>query len=438
MVPHIIHAELEGLRKSLDALADTVFTAQADERTMQQMWGWNFPAVNRHDLSRVPRELSGAIRERGPEELDEAAAKLVKDLRAHIDQLTPTTTQYLWNGHGHQAVPAYLATLDCVRASLEPLIGWQAIRDVNLYPAKMARRLRTFQAQLDEIAPDKEALKEQITLIKEATGAAESLPTDLEALTVARKKVGTLQEESLLAHGKITEKLADADAATTRIGTLQEQASKLVAQCEEAYRITTTKGLAAAFERQAQLLNRSMWVWVIGFVLALAIGSWAGTHRLDLVVQALNTIDAKAGAVWVNGVLALLSFGAPFWVAWLAVKQIRQRFRLGQDYGFKASVAKAYEGYRKEAARIDSQFEARLFASALTRLEEHPLRLVEEAVPSSPWHEFVQSETFASALNSIPGFREEYNKARIQLDGAGSRAVGLEKPSRAQKETVAE
>ncbi len=47
-------------------------------------------------------------------------------------------------------------------------------------------------------------------------------------------------------------------------------------------------------------------------------------------------------------------------------------------------MAKAYEGYRKEAARIDPQFEARLFGSALTRLDEAPLRLVEIGSHGSP------------------------------------------------------
>lgn len=72
------------------------------------------------------------------------------------------------------------------------------------------------------------------------------------------------------------------------------------------------------------------------------------------------------------------------WFAWLATKQIGQRFHLAEDYAFKASVAKAYEGYRKEAARIDPEFEARLFGSALTRLDEAPLRACGDGIPRKP------------------------------------------------------
>jgi len=104
-------------------------------------------------------------------------------------------------------------------------------------------------------------------------------------------------------------------------------------------------------------------------------------------------------------------------LAWIATKQIGQRFRLVEDYAYKASVAKAYEGYRKEAVRIDKDLEARLFASALTRLEEAPLRLIEEKTPGSPWHEFVESDAFHQALKSVQGFSDQFNRARKKLGG---------------------
>ena len=68
-----------------------------------------------------------------------------------------------------------------------------------------------------------------------------------------------------------------------------------------------------------------------------------------------------------------------------------------KDYAFKASVAKAYEGYKKEAAKIDEEFEARLFNVALTRLEEAPLRLVDSVNHGSPTHEIVEK----TGLNKV-------------------------------------
>ena len=58
----------------------------------------------------------------------------------------------------------------------------------------------------------------------------------------------------------------------------------------------------------------------------------------------------------------------------------------------------------KEAERIDSEFEARLFSSALDRLEEAPLRLVEDHQHGSPLHEFANSTVVKEAMSSFPDF----------------------------------
>ena len=106
--------------------------------------------------------------------------------------------------------------------------------------------------------------------------------------------------------------------------------------------------------------------------------------------------------------LSIVSVSAPIWIAWLATKQITKRFQLSEDYAFKASVAKAYEGYRKEAARIDVALEARLFSSALTRLEEAPLRLIDHDSYGSPWHELVASSGFQKAISTIPELKNTF------------------------------
>ena len=103
------------------------------------------------------------------------------------------------------------------------------------------------------------------------------------------------------------------------------------------------------------------------------------------------------------------------WFAWLATKQIGQRFRLAEDYAFKASVSRAYEGYRREAENIDPAFVSRLFASALSRLDEQPLRLVETATHGSPWHELASSDLIRKATESIPEFTASV--AQLAKDG---------------------
>jgi hypothetical protein len=100
----------------------------------------------------------------------------------------------------------------------------------------------------------------------------------------------------------------------------------------------------------------------------------------------------------------LLSIGAPIWFAWLSTKQIGQRFKLSEDYAFKAAVSRAYEGFRREAARIDPVMEARLLESALSRLDEQPLRFMDADNHGSPWQEMLNSDLVKEAVKAVPGF----------------------------------
>ncbi len=186
------------------------------------------------------------------------------------------------------------------------------------------------------------------------------------------------------------------------------ETDKLVDKCEEAYKITTTKGLAASFDERAKKSQSSMYLWVFALLLALGSAIWIGSVRFKTLLTELNATDPVWGIIWMNCLLAILSLTAPLWFAWISTKQISQRFRLAEDYSFKASVAKAYEGYRKEASRIDPAFEARLFSSALTRLEEAPLRLMENHSHGSPWHELITSPQFEKAINKIPELKDKF------------------------------
>ena len=158
-----------------------------------------------------------------------------------------------------------------------------------------------------------------------------------------------------------------------------------------------------------------------------------GYNRIPLVCETFADLDTPLslylklpnwGGIAVQAVLSLLSVGAPLWFAWLATKQVGQRFRLAEDYAFKASVAKAYEGYRKEAARIDPAFEHRLFDSALTRLDEAPLRLVETGTHGSPWHELANSEAVRRTFDAAPEFRDKITDLLREAIAATAKALG--------------
>jgi hypothetical protein len=423
-----MHKSLDEVCTALDALSTAITSGWSGEQTFCEAWGWNCPAITRHDLAAMPKRLAESIRQAAPSELNEELARRVANMPRQLQHLQTQTVPQLWGGNNAPASAAVIGTLEGLSKVLEPLLSWQ-VPDSRAMPAPLARRLRSIQVELDEIAPKKEQLAVQIRAIAEATEAAETLPTDLQALKERRSEVSRLATEAAELHGKIDEKKNEATKDAEALRNLRDAASKLVSQCEEAYRITTSTGLAAAFDQRANRLAWSMWTWVFGLLGALAIGTALGSGRVEMLSVAVSSPEPRWGAIWMHFILSALSIGAPLWFAWLATKQIGQRFRLAEDYAYKASVAKAYEGYRKEAARIDRAFEARLFGSALARLEEAPLRLVEEHAHGSPWHELLNSEAFNKALALVPELKDRLaDIARSGILGrkGGSAKIPLE------------
>jgi hypothetical protein len=403
-----MHEALEILCEELEELADFIEKSWGDDRTLLEAFGWNCAAVTRHDLADMPRAISGKIRTASPDVIHEDLEKIVTEIPNRIESIKKNTVPQLYNNNSAQATSAYFSSISWIEMTLEPLISWQENNDNKLLPPNLSRSLRSIRSQIDQLTPDKDDLTKRINLIKEATEAAESLPTDLQTLIEARKKVSNLSNEAIKLHTSIEKNKSLSELYITQIKASKGEADKLVEQCEEAYRITTTKGLAAGFDQRAAKLSTSMWVWVGGLVISLIVGAVLGTLRISSLSEALSGPDPQLEIILIHTLLSFLSIGAPLWFAWVSTKQLGQRFRLAEDYAFKASVAKAYEGYRREAARIDESFEARLFSSALSRLEEAPLRLVDNENHGSPWQELISSKQFQAAMNTIPELKDKF------------------------------
>ncbi|WBX72944.1 hypothetical protein PG913_08520 [Tenacibaculum pacificus] len=400
--------KLQNLCDSLDDLSQAILNGWSDDKTLSTHWGWNFPNLSRHDLANIPKNISSDIKKLNITQLDEEFAIQIDSIPEKIEEFKTKTLVYFYNGHGNQAVPVFISLMEWVKSTLTPINSWEVLYDLKAMPTKLSKRLTSIQSQLSDIIPEKEKLEDKIKLITEANEAAESLPTDLAALKKARKIITDLTNTASENKGLIDSHLKNIIKTVESINLKKIETDKLVDKCEEAYKITTTKGLAAAFDERAKKSQSSMYLWVFALLLALGSAIWIGSIRFETLLNALNSTNPVWGIIWMNCLLAILSLTAPLWFAWISTKQINQRFRLAEDYSFKASVAKAYEGYRKEASRIDPAFEARLFSSALTRLEEAPLRLMESHSHGSPWRELITSPQFEKAINKIPELKDKF------------------------------
>ncbi len=403
----IMANNLSGISASLRQLGVDMATASAQQQLpLVQQYGWNTPALTGKDLSEMAKNLAEKLERIPPENLNEKydGAAIV----SQIELFRANTLPHLFNGNAQGAVAPYFALLAYIDQKFSPFteasIDWEKVSAQGDLPKQITTKLRSYRASIKRYDEEFATLADRIAIINQAHEAALELPTDLETLRSAIEEIAERKSEA-----EKNEILAVAAKEKVEgiLGVLEAysvEAKKLVENTEDAYSAATTKGLGEVFQKRANSLARSTWMWVALLLAALITGGILGHLRLE-ILQSLLKENASDGKIWLNSLLSVIALAAPIWFAWIATKQIGHRFRLSEDYAFKASVAQAYEGYRREAARLDPLFASRLFSSALDRIDEAPIRFVEHETYGSPWHEFLRHSgrrKAASAKNVEP------------------------------------
>ena len=380
---------------ALEALANSVRDGWGDDRTLQEVFGWHHPAVTRHDVAEQIRKLAERMREISPTMVDQELEQKLLLVSPRLSSIQSQTVPQLYTGNGQQAYPALIGTLDWVRSLvtqlLVPEVDWNDVEEQKLMPRALLRRLKSVDTQVNTVVNKSSDLSVKIDRINDAHTAAELLPTELEQLKEAHEQldiVAKRADDNEKAIGRI---LISSEAQKDIMNSLEKEAKSLVEKCGQYSSVMTTAGLGSAFQDRAKELATSMWIWVGGLLSSLALGAWLAHDRIETLNALLINPNVSFNQLWANVIVAVFSVAAPVWFAWVATKQIGQRFRLSEDYAFKSSVAQAYEGYRREAANFDGSFTARLFGLALTRLEQEPLRYVENENHGSPIHEALRS-----------------------------------------------
>lgn len=417
-----MNEKLNQLKEKLDNLHTTISAISFPQQDFIDLNNYQYPFLHSEDLVSFPKMLSEKIGKMTKFEPSEHDVEIIDSIIYSLDKAQPNLN-HLNHSNSNVSGPAiasYLVFMLYISTEINELFSFEVLNNKELLPKKIINRLGLYQSNLQAIEEKSGDLDSKINVINEAYDAAESLPTTLKSLRETNEEINQLNDLSEKNADSINERLEQAKLdgkelndikntiaqlhknvakeANDYLAELKVEAQGYIDKCEEAFRTTTSKGLAGAFEDKARKLNASIRLWVAGLIAALGAGAVVGYTRLHALEAYLSNPNASGIKLTIQLILSILSVGAPLWFAWLATKQIGQRFRLAEDYEFKASVSKAYEGYRREAMQLDSDFSQRLFGNALTRLEEPPLRFVEETAHSSPIMEMLSSDGFKSLV----------------------------------------
>ena len=394
------------IKKELNSITEQLESSISSDEALNYARGhWAFPGITKAELITETKNLISLIDSKGNDEIDDKDGALARYLRA-LEFLSANTVPQIW-GNANDAVPAYIITINALKTALEPFLIKDDSKELAIQLKNQRKRIRGLEATLNELEPRTSPLKEMVFSIEQAHETAEQLPTDLESLREARETIGKLVTESTADKAATLAAKTEIEKLQAELKYVSKEANDVLEECKSTYAAATSVGLAAAFAERSDNLSKSIRFWVGGLILSLSAGGFFGSAQLQKLLELMAQKDISNLSMSINFIMAVLSIGAPVWFSWLATKQIGQRFKLSEDYAFKASVSRAYEGFRKETARFDKEMEAKLLSSALTRLDELPLRLVEAESHGSPWHELASSSIVKQAMSKIPSFPDK-------------------------------
>lgn len=335
----------------------------------------------------------------------ERAAVYLPDLKEKTDEARTRLLPYLQNDP--QVIASLQGLMITLDVQLQSFLDPKVVGQIWGLPGGLKRDVDTARRRLDKANWGLEDIDRKLERIASAYDVAANLDATREDLEQALDDAKAAKENALKCEGAAAEAVGGASDSKARMDELMQEAELMMKKVGAAYAAATSEGLAKSFDSKARSLGKSVYVWGGVLVVALVSAIVIGFVRFPTILDAATKVTNGGWPFLVAQVaLATLSLAAPVWLAWVATKQTGQRFRLSEDYAYKAALAAAYEGYRAEAARLDDVLEAQLFSIAMSRLDEIPLRLVEDQVSGSPFHELLTSKELHMAVRSVPGFRE--------------------------------
>lgn len=389
---------LNEISGALSSLSSQIQSQFPDFPSFAEHWNWQQPGITKYDLiDRITRtiELVNSIEN---SDIDDLFFQRLSKFPATINYISSNSLPQMPGGNSYFGYLSITSMLDAIDALIKqlspPAPDWQEIQDKNLFPAQLKKRLDTASRGITNVEKQAAGLEAKILIINEAHQAANALPANLAGLDDARTKFEEDGRLILKTKNDIDKSHKDIEKYKDKIEKLLFRSQELTGSIDAVHSAATRQGLGKSFQERADSLKFSTYVLMGILAVSLGIAGKISHDRIAFVESLLSSPNLSLQTLWANVALTAIGVAAPIWFAWLLTRQISQRFRLAEDYGFKASVAKAYEGYRRETQEVgDPELQKRLLSIALDRVQEPPLKHIERDESSSPIHDLLSKFT---------------------------------------------
>lgn len=187
--------------------------------------------------------------------------------------------------------------------------------------------------------------------------SAQTVKANTESIAETVAKVRQQCED----HAATAKKLADIADATekkvsayeTRLGELDQMAADRLKTIEGLLSGAASTGLASAFSKRRAHFKWPQVIWQFAFVTSLL--ALLGIAGLEFGLFLKPDPDLKWDKIWLS-LVHRLPFAMPLiWLAIHASGKAALAQRLEEDYGFKETVSRLFEGYRREMAELEGK-----------------------------------------------------------------------------------
>ena len=343
-------------------------------------------------------------------EVDSARAK-ISELLQMFNEATERSTQVLEikakADDAFQTMQSIVRVVESIKANAEQAQDVVATRskyieDARQHADEVRGQIETSRASSQQAAAEAQSQLESTRAVVEVIGEIRAGAQTLKAETASdAESVAKLKQESEI-HTGTARKLAEIAAVTeakirayeTRLAELQETADARLSTIEGLLPGATSVGLASAFNARRVHFRAPQLVWQLIFVASLG----------GLVCVALSFAPSAEIVTWDQLTLSLLMrlpLALPLiWLAFHASHRAALAQRVEEDYAFKETVSRSFEGYRREMTELEGKAAPdsaldRLCGGVLAVITNPPGRIYEK-------HQLNKTPLNAAAESIIP------------------------------------